>query len=64
MQFNILQPEFRANPYPFFDVLRATAPVFVWEEWGIWFLTRYEDCNNLLRDNRLAQGQMTAYPES
>jgi cytochrome P450 len=64
MQFNILQPEFRANPYPFFDVLRATAPVFFWEEWGIWFLTRYEDCNNLLRDNRLAQGQMTAYPES
>lgn len=64
MQFDIRNPEFRANPYPFLDMLRENAPVFYWEEWGLWFLTRYEDCNNLLRDNRLGQGEITAFPEA
>lgn len=64
MQFDIRNPEFRADPYPLLDVLRANAPVFYWEEWGLWFLTRYEDCNNLLRDNRLRQGEFTAFPEA
>lgn len=64
MQFDIRNPEFRADPYPFLEMLRENAPVFYWEEWGIWFLTRYEECNTLLRDNRLGQGEMTAFPDA
>lgn len=50
--FNPLSPEFQANPYPFYDLLRAHMPRFFWETWRMWFFTRYEDCAALLRDNR------------
>lgn len=53
VEFSPLSPEFQANPYPFYDMLRANAPIFFWDQWGIWFLTRYEDCVALLKDNRL-----------
>ena len=53
MQFDPRAPEFRANPYPVYDMLRAQAPIFFWEAWGLWFLTTYADCYALLRDNRL-----------
>ena len=50
MEFDPRSPAFRANPYPFYDMLRAFAPIFYWEPWGMWFLTAYEDCHALLRD--------------
>lgn len=53
MNFDPRSPEFRANPYPYYERLRANAPIFFWEEWGIWFLSRHSDCHTLLRDNRL-----------
>ncbi|MBI1876881.1 MAG: cytochrome P450 [Chloroflexi bacterium] len=52
-QFDPRSPEFRDNPYPFYDKLRAMAPIFYWEEWDTWFLTRHEDCTLLLRNKRL-----------
>ena len=51
-QFNPLSPEFQANPYPYYDMLRQFAPVFFWEDWGIWFLSRYDNCAAVLRDSR------------
>jgi hypothetical protein len=35
-----------------YEMLRASAPIFYWEQWGITFLTRYEDCAALLKDSR------------
>lgn len=52
MEFDPRSPAFRANPYPFYEMLRAFAPIFYWEPWGMWFLTAYEDCHALLRDDR------------
>ncbi|MBL8166218.1 MAG: cytochrome P450, partial [Anaerolineae bacterium] len=52
MEFSPLSPEFQANPYPVYEMLRANAPIFYWEQWGITFLTRYEDCAALLKDSR------------
>jgi cytochrome P450 len=52
-EFNPLSPEFKANPYPFYDMLRASAPLFHWEQWNMWFATDYETCMALLKDNRL-----------
>ena len=56
IDFSPLSPEFRRNPYPGYEMLRANAPIFCWPEWNVWFLTRYEDCNLLLRNNRLGHG--------
>ncbi len=56
IQFNPLSPEFRRNPYPYYDMLRTNSPIYYWEEWGVYFLTRWADCNALLRDNRLGHG--------
>src|ERR1700750_1658071 len=54
VQFDPGDPAFVANPYPVFDHVRATAPV--WKApFGRWFLTRYEDCNLLLRDRRFGK---------
>lgn len=54
-QFNPLSPEFQANPYPYYDLLRQFAPIYYWENWGFWFLSRYEDCVAALRDPRLGR---------
>src|SRR5262245_33185416 len=56
MSFDPRAPEFRADPYPTYELLRANAPIYFWEEWGMWFLSRYEDCYALLRDDRLGRG--------
>ncbi len=53
MQFDPRMPEFRANPYPFYAQLQTHAPLFEWDAWGMLFLSRYEDCAGLLRDERL-----------
>ncbi len=63
MQFDPLSPEVRANPYPYYEMLQRYAPVFLWEEWGMTFLSRHEDCQTLLRDDRLAHGQFMEVPE-
>jgi cytochrome P450 len=53
MNFDPRAPEFRADPYPIYDFLRSFAPIFYWEPWGLYFLSSHEDCQVLLRDDRL-----------
>jgi pimeloyl-[acyl-carrier protein] synthase len=53
MRFDPRMPEFRANPYPFYAQLQTHAPIFEWDAWGMLFLSRYDDCAGLLRDERL-----------
>lgn len=53
LTFDPSDPAFRRDPYTTYDQLRAAAPLFFWEAGNTWFLTRWEDCNALLRDNRL-----------
>ncbi|MFN8467797.1 MAG: cytochrome P450 [Caldilineaceae bacterium] len=53
MRFDPRMPEFRADPYPFYAQLQTYAPIFEWDAWGILFLSRYDDCAGLLRDDRL-----------
>lgn len=55
MSFDPLARDFQHNPYPVYDELRSTTPIFYWEPWKIWFFTRYEDVNTLLRDRRLGR---------
>ncbi len=55
MAFNPLSPEFQANPYPYYEMLRTNAPVLYWEAWGMWFLSRYEDNVAALKEARLGR---------
>jgi cytochrome P450 len=50
--FNPFDPTWRADPYPFYRRLRAEAPVGQIPGIGIWYFTRYADCEAILRDAR------------
>jgi cytochrome P450 len=53
LMFNPFDPDFRAEPYPFYKRLREADPVHL-TPLGNWILTRYEDVNAILRDPRLS----------
>jgi cytochrome P450 len=55
MQFDPNSPDFQANPYPFYDAIRAEAPITFWEQGNMWLFTRYDDITALLRDKRLGR---------
>jgi cytochrome P450 len=52
--FNPFQPEFHADPYPFYRRLREQDPVHQ-TPMGFWVLTRYDDCVAALRDPRFGR---------
>jgi cytochrome P450 len=54
VDFNPMDPEFVADPYPTYHRLRAKDPVYH-SPLGFWVLTRYEDVVAVLRDPRLAK---------
>jgi unspecific monooxygenase len=55
LSIDLLSPQFLANPYPYYDVLREASPVLYDPQWKLWFLSSYEDINVLLRDRRLGR---------
>jgi cytochrome P450 len=66
MRFDPRMAEFRADPYPYYLQLQTHAPIFYWSDWGMLFLSRYEDCAGLLRDDRLMRqgiGEPISPPE-
>ncbi|MGB8508628.1 MAG: cytochrome P450 [Pyrinomonadaceae bacterium] len=64
-QVNIVSPEFKANPFPFLATLRATEPVYRTHlpdktKTPVWLVTRYEDVNALLKDERFPKNRRNA----
>lgn len=51
--FNPAAPEFRANPFPIYHMLRAAAPVFPAPN-GVWLISRHRDGDWVLKDKRFA----------
>jgi cytochrome P450 len=47
------------DPYPKYHQLRDAAPLYRDDELGIWFLSRYGDCSEALRDPRLGRAPET-----
>ena len=43
------------DPYPAYHKLRATVPVFKWEQYGYWCFSRHADVSSLLRDRRFGR---------
>ena len=46
---------FVQDPYAAYAALQHQAPVFFWEEYGLWCVTGHEQVNALLRDRRLGR---------
>ena len=60
VQFNPMDPEFVANPYPTYHRLRAEDPVHK-SPLGFWVLTRYEDVAAVLRDGNFAKEAIASF---
>lgn len=54
MEFNPYDPEVHADPYPFYRDLRARDPVHR-SSLGLWFVSRYDDAERVLRDERFGR---------
>jgi cytochrome P450 PksS len=60
---NIVSAEFKADPFPFFSLLRASEPVYRTTLPGktpLWLLSRYDDVAALLRDERFKKNRRHA----
>jgi cytochrome P450 len=51
--FNPFDPEWRSDPYPFYKRLREEAPVGQVPFIGIWYLSRFADCEAILTSPRV-----------
>jgi cytochrome P450 len=60
IQFNPMDPDFVADPYPMYHRLRAEDPVHH-SPLGFWVLTRYPDVMAMLRDPRLIKEPIAAF---
>src|SRR3989441_5842098 len=60
LQFNPMDPEFVADPYPMYHRLRTGDPVHH-SPLGFWVLTRYDDVVAALRDPRLAKEAIASF---
>ena len=59
---NIMTPDFRANPYPFYAEMRRSEPVAEVDPGGMWAVSRYEDVERILKSPELfAQGFRAAW---
>lgn len=59
--FGLLDPGYRANPYPAFARLRAEAPVYFSKGWDCWVVTRHDDVTACFRDDRLSADRASSY---
>ena len=55
MSLSATDPDFVQDPYSTYEAIRAVAPVFFWEEIGMWCLTGYDEVNAVLRDRRFGR---------
>jgi cytochrome P450 len=55
---DLTSPQFLADPYAAYEVLRRERPVCFDERLGYWLVSRYADVFALLRDHRLSSDQL------
>ncbi len=63
---NIVSAEFKADPFPFLERLRASEPVYrttLPDKTVVWLITRYDDVCALLRDERFTKNRRSALTE-
>ncbi len=60
---DLASPRFNADPYPFYERLRAEAPVYratLPHKHVAWLITRYEDTFDILKDERFLKDRLNA----
>ena len=55
---DMLTPDRVADPYPFFDELRSTEPVHWSDRYRAWFISRWDDVFEALRDPRFSSDRV------
>ncbi len=55
VSLDIRDPDFYNDPYPYYQQLRNSCPVFFWEAHELWTFARHEDVWALFRDRRLGR---------
>ncbi|MFK7890564.1 MAG: cytochrome P450 [Granulosicoccus sp.] len=48
-------PQFFADPYPFYKRLHEQGTAIYWQEYGLWCVSRFDSVNQILRDKRFAR---------
>jgi len=61
MQYHLDSPEFLANPYPIFEQMRRSDPIFWNAESRYWILTRYADIASLIQSEHLSSNRIAAH---
>ncbi|MDC3979400.1 cytochrome P450 [Polyangium jinanense] len=56
-RLNLLDPQVRANPYPYYAELRRAAPVSVIDPGEIWAISRYDDVVSVLKNPAVFSSQ-------
>jgi len=62
-QYDLNSAEFLANPYPIYDQLRTSDPIFWSAENGYWILTRYADIASLIQNVHLSSNRIGAHSD-
>ena len=52
IEYDPFSPEFRTNPYPVYEELRQSAPVYWAERSRMWVVSRYDDVFAILKDTQ------------
>lgn len=55
------EPSFVQEPYPAYRFLHRHAPVFFWEQYGLWCLAGFDAVNRLFRDRRFGRERPGGY---
>ncbi len=50
----VRDPAQRADPHPLYHQIRASDPISSFPDWGHYLLTRWDDCERVLRDTRFS----------
>src|SRR5690348_4581581 len=65
-RLNLLDPRFRADPYPYYAELRRSAPVTQIDPGGIWAVSRHDDIVSVFKNPTVFSSQglrpMTVQP--
>lgn len=67
-QYDPFNREIAINPFPYYEAMRADAPVHYWEDINMWTVNGYDDVSRVMRNHKvfssraMAELLMGAYP--